>query len=107
MAIRLLLALALTASVAQDFHPGSALNAQPTTPPRFRAWAATPPMGWNSWDSFGTAVTEAQTREQAALYEQIRTAREVQPAPGRRRMARRRHVAARHAREPADPLHTR
>ena len=23
-------------------------------------------MGWNSWDSFGTAITEAQTREQAA-----------------------------------------
>jgi hypothetical protein len=28
-------------------------------------WAKTPPMGWNSWDSFGTGVTEAQTRENA------------------------------------------
>jgi len=31
----------------------------------FRDWAPTPPMGWNSWDCFGTTVTEAQTREQA------------------------------------------
>jgi hypothetical protein len=45
-----------------------ALGAQAAAPvPSFRAWAATPPMGWNSWDSFGTAVTEAQTREQAAF----------------------------------------
>ncbi|MBC7785016.1 MAG: glycoside hydrolase family 27 protein [Burkholderiales bacterium] len=28
-------------------------------------WALTPPMGWNSWDCFGTAVTEAQTKENA------------------------------------------
>jgi hypothetical protein len=27
--------------------------------------APTPPMGWNSWDSFGTTVTEAQVRAQA------------------------------------------
>ncbi|MBC2607291.1 NPCBM/NEW2 domain-containing protein [Pelagicoccus albus] len=27
--------------------------------------APTPPMGWNSWDIFGTSVTEAQVREQA------------------------------------------
>ncbi len=31
----------------------------------FHAWAKTPPMGWNSWDAFGTGVTEAQTRENA------------------------------------------
>lgn len=31
------------------------MNVQP-----HHAWAATPPMGWNSWDCFGTAVTEAQ-----------------------------------------------
>ncbi len=28
----------------------------------FLAWAPTPPMGWNSWDCFGTTVTEAQVR---------------------------------------------
>ena len=27
--------------------------------------AATPPMGWNSWDVFGTSVTEAETRANA------------------------------------------
>jgi alpha-galactosidase len=30
--------------------------------PAFLSWAATPPMGWNSWDCFATTVTEAQTR---------------------------------------------
>jgi len=30
----------------------------------FHAWAERPPMGWNSWDSFGTAITEAQTKQQ-------------------------------------------
>ncbi|MEO6995058.1 MAG: NPCBM/NEW2 domain-containing protein [Lacunisphaera sp.] len=31
----------------------------------FQTWAATPPMGWNSWDCFATTVTEAQTRANA------------------------------------------
>jgi alpha-galactosidase len=26
--------------------------------------APTPPMGWNSWDCFGTTVTEEQTMQQ-------------------------------------------
>src|SRR5690348_8975054 len=30
----------------------------------FHHWAATPPMGWNSWDCFGTTVTETQTKAQ-------------------------------------------
>ena len=33
--------------------------------PAFWRWAPTPPMGWNSWDSFATTVTEAQTKAQA------------------------------------------
>lgn len=33
--------------------------------PAFHSWAERPPMGWNSWDIFGTTVTETQTREQA------------------------------------------
>jgi alpha-galactosidase len=32
---------------------------------RFLAWAPTPPMGWNSWDAFGTTITEAQVKAQA------------------------------------------
>lgn len=31
----------------------------------FYSWAPTPPMGWNSWDCFGTTVTEAQTKAHA------------------------------------------
>lgn len=31
----------------------------------FHTWTPTPPMGWNSWDSFGTTITEAQTKAQA------------------------------------------
>ena len=31
----------------------------------YHMYAATPPMGWNSWDCFGTTVTEAQTKQQA------------------------------------------
>ena len=37
--------------------------------------APTPPMGWNSWNSFATTITEAQTLEQAAIM-----ARELLPA---------------------------
>jgi len=31
----------------------------------FHAWALTPPMGWNSWDSFGQAVTEDEVKANA------------------------------------------
>jgi alpha-galactosidase len=31
----------------------------------FQAWALTPPLGWNSWDSFGQAVTEAEVKANA------------------------------------------
>ena len=33
----------------------------------FRALAPTPPMGWNSWDSFGPTITEAAARANAAI----------------------------------------
>ena len=29
--------------------------------------APTPPMGWNSWNSFATTINEAQARENAAI----------------------------------------
>jgi len=38
-------------------------NAQ--TKKKYHQWAATPPLGWNSWDCFGTTVTEKQIKEQA------------------------------------------
>jgi alpha-galactosidase len=31
----------------------------------FHSWADRPPMGWNSWDCFGTTVTEKHAKEQA------------------------------------------
>jgi len=31
----------------------------------YHSWAKTPPMGWNSWDCFGTQITESQAKEQA------------------------------------------
>jgi alpha-galactosidase len=31
----------------------------------YHSWATTPPLGWNSWDCFGTTVTEQQIKEQA------------------------------------------
>ena len=31
----------------------------------YHTWAPTPPLGWNSWDCFGTTVTEPQIKEQA------------------------------------------
>lgn len=33
----------------------------------FHDFAKTPPMGWNSWDSFGCNITEAQAKEQADI----------------------------------------
>jgi len=41
----------------------SSLMAQ--TKKNYHAWAPTPPLGWNSWDCFGTTVTEQQIKEQA------------------------------------------
>ena len=42
----------------------SVVNAQ-TAPKEYHQWASTPPLGWNSWDCFGTTVTEQQIKEQA------------------------------------------
>ncbi len=53
--LRLLLLLAVTAT--------GSVTAQPV--PTHWQNAPTPPMGWNSWDCFGTTLTEAQGREQA------------------------------------------
>ena len=39
------------------------LHAQQTPPAASIALAPTPPMGWNSWDSFGLTITESQFRE--------------------------------------------
>lgn len=38
------------------------LHAQDAT---FKTWAVTPPMGWNSWDCYGSTVTEAEVKANA------------------------------------------
>lgn len=39
----------------------------------YHDFAKTPPMGWNSWDSFGTMITEEQAKEQAdAMAEELK-----------------------------------
>ena len=40
-------------------------DAKPASTPTYWAWAQTPPMGWNSYNSFGDSVTEAEFRTNA------------------------------------------
>ncbi|MGB3800802.1 MAG: glycoside hydrolase family 27 protein [Lewinella sp.] len=37
----------------------------PPSGPAFASWAATPPMGWNSWDSYGPTVREDEVKANA------------------------------------------
>jgi hypothetical protein len=37
--------------------------------PAYWSWAKTPPMGWNSWDCYGTTLTEEQAKAQADAME--------------------------------------
>src|ERR1044071_419629 len=63
---RLITASVATAAVAAATLPGAALAATPKTAGR-AALAPTPPMGWNSWNSFATTITEAQALENARI----------------------------------------
>ncbi len=51
-------------AVTAQTPPAPATSVAPAVPPsaKFLDWAATPPMGWNSWDCYGAAVNEEQTR---------------------------------------------
>ena len=53
----------------------AAMSAMPAASAARRRLAPTPPMGWNSWNSFATTITEAQAIEQATVM-----ARELLPA---------------------------
>ncbi|MFI6124620.1 glycoside hydrolase family 27 protein [Streptomyces sp. NPDC051064] len=57
--LRLLAATALTLTACVTASGGTTAEAAPGSP------ALTPPMGWNSWNSFGCGITEAQVREAA------------------------------------------
>ncbi|GAA2200364.1 glycoside hydrolase family 27 protein [Streptomyces bangladeshensis] len=57
--LRLLAAGALTLSACATASVGTTAQAAPGSP------ALTPPLGWNSWNSFGCGITEAQVRQAA------------------------------------------
>ncbi|MGN6367059.1 MAG: glycoside hydrolase family 27 protein [Phycisphaerae bacterium] len=52
--------IALCLAVVFAGSPVVAASPGPATQPEYYSWASTPPMGWNSWDCFGTGVTEQQ-----------------------------------------------
>ena len=58
-------ATALLALPGRSIAFAGALPPAPVGTPAFWSWAARPPMGWNSWNCFGTTVNEAQTKAQA------------------------------------------
>ena len=60
----LLLGLSITLARAQATST-TAVSSEP----EFYKWAESPPMGWNSWDCFGAAVTEQQVLENADYME--------------------------------------
>ncbi|MFD9113155.1 glycoside hydrolase family 27 protein [Streptomyces bottropensis] len=57
--LRLIAATALTLTACVTASVGTPAQAAPGSP------ALTPPLGWNSWNSFGCGITEAQVRQAA------------------------------------------
>jgi alpha-galactosidase len=55
--VRLLTTTALTLTATVSASVGTTAGAAPGSP------ALTPPLGWNSWNSFGCGLTEAQVLE--------------------------------------------
>jgi len=54
-----------TSTVLGAFALTLALATARADDPAYWRFAPTPPLGWNSWDYFGTAITEAQAKQQA------------------------------------------
>ena len=65
----------IAGGLAAGAVPAVRASAESRVPLASRALAPTPPMGWNSWNSFATTITEAQTLEIAAIM-----ARELLPS---------------------------
>ena len=61
----LLLLLFLNTSIA-----ATAQAVAPSAEPPYWQWAATPPMGWNSYDAWGTSITEQETLENARFMQE-------------------------------------
>jgi len=66
---RLITTSVATAAAAAATLPGSALATIPKAAGG-APLAPTPPMGWNSWNSFATTITEAQALENARIMAQ-------------------------------------
>ena len=49
----------------QNQNGSMAASSKDSVPPLNKSLALKPPMGWNSWDCFGWAVTEAEVRANA------------------------------------------
>lgn len=47
------------------FCISTTVNIQAQTNAAFKKWAQTPPMGWNSWDCYGSTVTETEVKANA------------------------------------------
>ena len=61
----LLLLLFINTSIA-----ATAQAVAPSAEPPYWQWAATPPMGWNSYDAWGTSITEQETLENARFMQE-------------------------------------
>ena len=58
--------VALATSVSGVWFLAVHVDAVPSTTEAQTTLASTPPMGWNSWDSYGETVTEANIKANAA-----------------------------------------
>ena len=63
LAGRLLVLASVIVTVGQVARPQASANPAQPSPPSLLA--ATPPMGWNSWDGYGTTVKEADVKANA------------------------------------------
>lgn len=64
---RKLLTASIISGIAATAPALAATSAKKKAAPPKRELAPTPPMGWNSWNSFATTITEAQALENARI----------------------------------------
>jgi alpha-galactosidase len=63
--MKLLHKSALAAALLGGVAAPAVAQTKATGKPNFHQWAATPPMGWNSWDCYGPTVVEAEVKANA------------------------------------------
>ncbi len=62
--------LPLPIALALLIFPVMLLANPPASAPTCWKWASTPPMGWNSYDAWGTSITEKETLDNAHFMQQ-------------------------------------